>query len=165
MNKHRKDRYTRLSIVASQDKQPSRRQTPQRLWVTQSAGFFKASNAQPAAEVSAGNRRMTVMPKLSRGWALSIVANLGNCIRSYFVNGPARQRRAAVLSFRRHAFRMHAWRGIDRRELCRQEGQWECLLEQRSRSSAPGGGQSIKVIREKSRASVPARYINVVDHK
>ena len=97
MGKHPQDRFRRLAIVAPVDNK--RRQRPKSRWLADSA-FDRTTQKKfrPA--------RMAVMPTLSRGLWIEVLAWMWNFLRSYFAAGKKRKRRGAVvLSFRREAGR------------------------------------------------------------
>ena len=97
MDKRPQDSFRRLAIVARADN--NHPQQGESRWLAGSA--FNRRTQEKLKPL-----RMAVMPTLSRGMWIEILASVWNFLRSYFAAGKKRKRRGAVvLSFRREAGR------------------------------------------------------------
>jgi hypothetical protein len=102
MGKHPQNRFRKLVIVGSTDKK--QHQPGPRWW-----GPKRASSAGLNQETQTDTRaqfrslRMAVMPTLSRGLWLEVMAWIVNFVRAYFFTRRRPERGAVVLPFRRNA--------------------------------------------------------------
>jgi hypothetical protein len=108
MGKHPQNRFRRLVVVGSTNKEQRRQAAEPRWWGPPRAGGLDPKQATQTMQVTRAQLkalRMAVMPTFSRGLWLEAMAWIVNFVRGYFVARPKRRRRAVVLSFRRQGFR------------------------------------------------------------
>jgi hypothetical protein len=104
MGKHPQNRFRRLVIVGSTDNK--QHQPGPRWWGPRRAGSIslnQPTQADQATRAQFRSLRMAVMPTLSRGLWLEVVAWIVNFVRAYFVIRRKPERGAVVLPFRRNA--------------------------------------------------------------
>ena len=104
MGKHPQNRFRRLVIVGSTDNK--QHQPGPRWWGprrTASAGLNQKSQTNQETRAQFRSLRMAVMPTLSRGLWLEVMAWIVNFVRAYFFTRRRPERGAVVLPFRRNA--------------------------------------------------------------
>jgi hypothetical protein len=104
MGKHPQNRFRRLVIVGSTDKK--QHQPGPRWWGPRRTGGARINQETQTNQASRAQfraLRMAVMPTLSRGLWLVVIAWLVNFVRGYFVTRKRPERGAVVLPFRRSA--------------------------------------------------------------
>ena len=102
MGKHPQNRFRRLVIVGSTDKK--QHQPGPRWWGPRRTGgarLNQETQTNQATRAQFRSLRMAVMPTLSRGLWLEVVAWIVNFVRAYFVTRKKSERGAVVLPFRR----------------------------------------------------------------
>jgi hypothetical protein len=108
MGKHPQNRFRRLVVVGSTNKEQRRQAAEPHWWGPPRAGGLDPKQATQTTQVTRAQfkaLRMAVMPTFSRGLWLEAMAWIVNLVRGYFVARPKRRRGAVVLSFRRQGFR------------------------------------------------------------
>jgi hypothetical protein len=110
MSKHQQNRFPRLAIVGPTEKTPNQRPPGPRWWGPQRSRPFTLSKATQTIPMPSHAIRMAVLPTLSRNLCFAAMARMWDFLRGYFVT--ERRRRAAVLSFPRHAASAPAFRRV-----------------------------------------------------
>ena len=101
MGKHPQNRFRKLVIVGSTNKK--QHQPGPRWWGPRRAGLNQETPTDHSTRAQFRSLRMAVMPTLSRGLWLEVVAWIVNFVRAYFFTRRKRERSAVVLPFRRNA--------------------------------------------------------------
>jgi hypothetical protein len=103
MGKHPQNRFRKLVIVGSTDKK--QHQPGPRWWGPRrtGGGLNQETQTNQATREHFRSLRMAVMPTLSRGLWIEVMAWIVNFVRVYFVTRKRPERGAIVLPFRRSA--------------------------------------------------------------